>query len=49
MMVLKQYRKDLNPDKVELTSSTTITKDMMKSTKKYVKSLEKLKTSELIS
>lgn len=39
----------LNPDKVELTSSTTITKDMTKSTKKYVKSLEKLKTSELIS
>ena len=39
----------LNPDKVELTSSVIITKDMMKNTKKYVKSLEKLKVSELIS
>ena len=39
----------INPDKVKLTSSVAITKDMMKSTKKYVKSLEKLEVSELIS
>ena len=39
----------INPDKVELTSSVAITKDMMKRTKKYVKSLEKLEVSELIS
>lgn len=38
----------INPDKVEVTSSTLITKDVMKSAKKYVKSIEKLKVSDLI-
>lgn len=38
----------INPDKVTMTSSTYITKDIMKSAKSYVKNLEKLKVSELI-
>ena len=38
----------INPDKVEVSSTTMITKDVMKSAKDYVKSLEKLKVSELI-
>lgn len=38
----------INPDKVEVKSTTTITKDVMKAGKDYVKSLEKLKTSDLI-
>lgn len=38
----------INPSKVEVTSTTTITKDIMKSGKKYVKTLEKLKVSDLI-
>lgn len=39
----------INPDKVAVTSSTMITKDVMKAGKTYVKSLEKLKTSDLIT
>ena len=31
----------INPDKVKVTSTTLITKNIMKSSKKYVKSLEK--------
>lgn len=38
----------INPDKVEVTSVTLITKDVMKAGKDFVKSLEKLKVSELI-
>lgn len=38
----------INPDKLEVTSTTAITKDVMKSAKDYVKTLEKLKVSELI-
>lgn len=38
----------INTDKIEITSTTTISKDVMRSAKAYVKSLEKLKTSELI-
>ena len=38
----------INPDKLEVTSSTIITKDVMKEAKSYVKKLEKLKVSELI-
>lgn len=38
----------INPSKVEVTSTTTITNDVMKSGKKYVKTLEKLKVSDLI-
>lgn len=38
----------INPDKVTMTSSTYITKDVMKSAKTYVKTLEKLKVSDLI-
>ena len=38
----------INPDKVSVTSTTTITKDVMKDDRKYVKSLEKLKVSDLI-
>lgn len=38
----------INPDKVSVTSTTTITKDVMKDARKYVKSLEKLKVSDLI-
>lgn len=38
----------INPDKLQVTSSTKITKDVMKSAKKYVKEIGKLKVSELI-
>lgn len=38
----------INPDKLEVTSSTVITKDVMKEAKSYVKTLENLKVSELI-
>lgn len=38
----------INPGKVEITSTTPISKDVMKSAKKYVKSLEKIKVSDLI-
>lgn len=38
----------INPDKVEITSVTMITKDVMKAGKTYAKSLEKLKVSDLI-
>lgn len=38
----------INTDKVEVTSTTMITKDVMKAGKQYVKSLEKLKVSDLI-
>lgn len=38
----------INPSKVEITSTTTITKDVMKSAKEYVKTLEKLPVSDLI-
>jgi hypothetical protein len=38
----------INPDKVEMTSSVAITKDVMKEGKKYVRSLDKLKVSDLI-
>lgn len=39
----------LNTDKVEMTSSTAISKDIMKEAKRYVKTLEKLKVSELLN
>lgn len=39
----------INPEKVEIKSTTLITKDVMKSAKEYVKSLEKLKVSDLIN
>jgi hypothetical protein len=39
----------INPNKVKITSTTTITKDIMKAGKKHVKSLEKLKVNELIN
>lgn len=39
----------INPDKVEVTSTTAITKEVMKSGKKYVKKLDKLKISDLIT
>lgn len=38
----------INPNKVKITSTTMITKDILKAGKKHVKSLEKLKVSELI-
>ncbi len=38
----------INPDKLEVTSSTVITKDIMKEAKNYIKTLEKLEVSELI-
>lgn len=38
----------INPNKLEVTSKTTITKDVMKSAKTYVKSLEKLPVNELL-
>lgn len=38
----------INPHKVEITSTTAISKDVMKSAKTYVKTLEKLKVSDLI-
>lgn len=39
----------INPDKIEVTSTTMITKDVMKAGKAHVKSLEKLKVSDLVS
>lgn len=39
----------INPNKVEVTSVTMISKDVMKSAKSYVKTLEKLKVSDLIN
>ena len=39
----------INPDKLEVTSSTVITKDVMKEAKSYVRTLEKLKVSEIIN
>lgn len=38
----------INPGKLKITSTTTITKDVMKAGKKHVKSLEKLKVNEII-
>ena len=38
----------INPHKLQITSSTQITKDVMKSAKIYVKEIGKLKVSELI-
>lgn len=38
----------INPSKVEMTSKTTITKDVFKDGKKYVKSLEKLPVNDLL-
>lgn len=38
----------INPEKVEIKSTTLITKDVMRSAKEYVKSIEKLKVSDLI-
>lgn len=38
----------INPKKLEVTSTTTITKDIMKSAKDYVKQADKLKVSDLI-
>lgn len=38
----------INPNKITMTSSTLITKDVMKDAKHYVKSLGKLKVSDLI-
>lgn len=39
----------INPNKVKIISTTTITKDVMTAGKNYVKSLDKLKASDLIS
>lgn len=38
----------INPAKVEITSTTTITKDVMKEAKAYVKTLDKIQISDLI-
>ena len=38
----------INPDSVSITSKTLITKEIMKSAKRYVKSMGKLKVSDLI-
>ena len=38
----------VNPNKLEITSTTTITKDIMKEGKNYLKTLEKLPVSELL-
>lgn len=38
----------INPDKVNVISTTVITKDIMRDGKKYVKSLEKLEVNKLI-
>lgn len=38
----------INPNKLKITSTTTITKDVMRAGKKHVKTLEKLKASDLI-
>lgn len=39
----------INPDALSVTSTTVISKDVMKSAKTYLKSVEKLKVSDLIS
>lgn len=39
----------INPNKLKVTSSQEITKDVRKAAKEYVKQLEKLKVSELVS
>lgn len=39
----------INPGKLKITSTTAITKDVMKAGKKHIKSLEKLKVNELIT
>ena len=39
----------INPNKLKVTSSQEITKDVRKAAKEYVKQLEKLKASELVS
>lgn len=39
----------INPEKVKLSSSTVITKEIMKAGKTYIKSVEKLKPSDIIS
>lgn len=39
----------INPDKVSIQSTTTITKDVMKESKRFVKSLAKLKVNDLLS
>lgn len=39
----------LNPDKINITSTTHITKEVMKEAKLYVKTLEKLKVNRLIA
>ena len=38
----------INPNKLKITSTTSITKDTMKSAKAYVKKLEKLKVSDVL-
>lgn len=38
----------INPNKLKITSTTTITKDLMKEGKNYLKTLEKLPVSELL-
>lgn len=38
----------MNPDKIKITSTTTITKDIMKAAKQEVRKVEKLKVSDLI-
>lgn len=38
----------INPDKIEISSTTEISKDVMSAGKKYVKTLEKLKVSDLL-
>ena len=38
----------INPDKVKITSTVEITKDVMKSAKAYVKTLEKLKVNDIL-
>lgn len=38
----------INPDKIEMTSSTTISKEVFKDAKAYIKSIEKLKISDLL-
>lgn len=39
----------INPEKVKVASSTVITKDIMRNAKKYVRSLEKLKISDILT
>lgn len=38
----------INPNKIEITSTSIISRDTMKSAKRYVRTLEKLKVSDLI-